>query len=277
MFECRLLQGSILKKIIESIKDLVNEANFDCTANGLSLQAMDSSHVSLVALFLKHDGFQHYRCDKNISLGVSMASMAKLLKIAGNDDIVTLRAEDAGDQLTFLYESPKQLRHSSFSLKLMDIDSEHLAIPDSEYKCTIDMPSAEFQRICREITVVGDTVKITATKEGVKFSVNGDMGNGCIICKPGMDEKDDTAVAIKLEEDISLTFALRYLNFFCKATTLSTSVKLKMSPEIPLVVEYKIEQDDGDSMGHLRFYLAPKISEEEEKERAESGGDMEMS
>ena len=67
---------------------------------------MDSSHVSLVALFLRAEGFQHYRADRNISLGISLASMAKILKIAGNDDIITLKAEDAGDAVTFMFESP---------------------------------------------------------------------------------------------------------------------------------------------------------------------------
>jgi len=273
MFECRLLQGSILKKIMESIKDLVNEANFDCSSTGITLQAMDSSHVSLVALFLRADGFQHYRADRNISLGISLASMAKILKIAGNDDIITLRAEDAGDAVTFMFESPKQTRLSSFSLKLMDIDSEHLGIPDTEYKCSVKMPSSEFQRIVREITVIGDTVKISASKEGVKFSVSGDMGTGSIICKqnPSVDEEDD-AVVIKLEDEVALTFALRYLNFFAKATPLSDVVTLKMSPDVPLVVEYKIQTEDGD-MGHIRFYLAPKIAEDEEGGGAAAEGE----
>jgi proliferating cell nuclear antigen len=41
---------------------------------------MDSSHVSLVALHLKADGFQHFRADRNISLGINLGSMAKILK-----------------------------------------------------------------------------------------------------------------------------------------------------------------------------------------------------
>ena len=31
----------------------------------------------------------------------------------------------------------------------MDIESEHLGIPDTEYKCTVKLPAAEFQRIIR--------------------------------------------------------------------------------------------------------------------------------
>ena len=69
MFEARLIEGNVLKKLIESMKDLVQEANFDCSSTGISLQAMDTSHVSLVALQLREDGFEHFRCDRNMSLG----------------------------------------------------------------------------------------------------------------------------------------------------------------------------------------------------------------
>lgn len=260
MFEARLLQGSILKKLLEAIKDLVNEANFDCSSAGISLQAMDSSHVSLVAFFLRAEGFQHYRADRNISLGINLSSMSKILKCSGNDDIITMKAEDNGDNVSFMFESPKQTRLSQFSLKLMDIDSEHLGIPDTEYKCVVRMPSQEFHRIVREIAIIGDTVRISAAKDGVKFQVSGDMGTGSIVCKQNsaVDEEDDS-IQIKLEEEVSLTFALRYLNFFAKATPLSGTVSLKMSPDVPLVVEYGIEE-----MGHIRFYLAPKIEDEEE-------------
>jgi proliferating cell nuclear antigen len=37
MFEARLSQGSIFKKIIEAIKDLVADVNFDVTSEGISL------------------------------------------------------------------------------------------------------------------------------------------------------------------------------------------------------------------------------------------------
>jgi proliferating cell nuclear antigen len=38
----------------------------------MCLQAMDSSHVALVALMLKSDGFENYRCDRNLSLGINL-------------------------------------------------------------------------------------------------------------------------------------------------------------------------------------------------------------
>jgi DNA polymerase III sliding clamp (beta) subunit (PCNA family) len=69
MFEARLLQGNLLKKVVDAIKDLVTDANFDCSNSGFTLQAMDNSHVSLVSLTLREDGFAHFRCDRNMSMG----------------------------------------------------------------------------------------------------------------------------------------------------------------------------------------------------------------
>lgn len=39
----------------------------------------------------------------------------------------------------------------------MDIDSEHLGIPEAEYHAIVKMPSSEFARICRDLSSIGDT------------------------------------------------------------------------------------------------------------------------
>jgi len=121
---------------------------------------MDSSHVSLCAVALRADGFEHFRSDRKISLGFNSANLGKILKCSGNDDTVTLKAEDTAEVLTLMFESPDSQRISDFDLKLMDIESDHLGIPDMEYKTTIRMPSAEFQRIIRDLGVLGDTCQI---------------------------------------------------------------------------------------------------------------------
>lgn len=73
MFEARLVQGSVLKRVLEALKDLITEACWDLGSGGISLQSMDSSHVSLVQLTLRSEGFDTYRCDRNIAMGVNLA------------------------------------------------------------------------------------------------------------------------------------------------------------------------------------------------------------
>jgi hypothetical protein len=114
MFEARLTQGKVFKQLIEALKDLVQEANIDCSDDEMSIQAMDNSHVALVAVSLRSGGFDHFRCDRPISLGFNATNMGKILKCAGNDDIITLKAEDDGDSLALVFESPGQDRIADF-------------------------------------------------------------------------------------------------------------------------------------------------------------------
>lgn len=99
------------------------------------------------------------------------------------------------------------------------------------------------------------TVTIEASKDGVKFSCNGDIGNGAVTLRSHQDiEKEENNIDIELSEPVSLTFSLKYLVNFCKAQALSNKVKICLSNEVPLLVEYGLA---GSS--YLRFYLAPKV------------------
>ncbi len=100
------------------------------------------------------------------------------------------------------------------------------------------------------------------SQDGVKFSTNGDIGSANITCRQNTAvDKQEEQTVIDLNEPVQLTFALRYLNSFSKATPLSTSVILSMSKELPVVVEYRIAE-----IGHIKYYLAPKIEDEEMEE-----------
>jgi len=259
MFEARLVQGNLLKKVLESLKDLLTEATWDCADTGIQLQAMDNSHVSLVSVNLRADGFDKFRCDRQLSMGMNLGSMSKILRCASNDDIITIKAQDQADTVTFMFESPNQEKVADYEMKLMNLDQEHLGIPETDYAAVIKLPSSEFQRIIKDLSQFGESVVISCTKEGVKFSAAGDIGTGNIkLAQTANVDKEEEAVTIDMQEPVTLTFACRYLNMFTKASCLAPQVSLSMSPEVPLVVEYKI----GD-IGHIRYYLAPKIEDED--------------
>lgn len=233
----------------------MQDCNFDCNDSGIALQAMDNSHVALVSMMLKTETFSPFRCDRNIALGVNLTSLTKVLRAAQNEDILTLKAEDAPDVLNLVFESSENDRISEYDLKLMDIDQEHLGIPDTEYAATISMPSAEFKRITTDLMAMSESVNIEASKDGVKFSCQGDIGNGSITLRQHTNvDKPAENIEIELSEPVSLTFSLKYLVNFCKASALSSTVKICLSNEVPLLVEYNIS-----ASSYLRFYLAPKV------------------
>ncbi|KAL9321713.1 hypothetical protein ACSQ67_009766 [Phaseolus vulgaris] len=208
-----------MKKVVECMNELVNEANFDRNF----VRTRDSTSLVIVALLLRSDGFEHYRCDHNISIGINLKNMIEMMKCVGNDDIMTTKVDDGGDTVNFMFESPAVLD-----------------VRGGEYDAIVKMASSEFARVC------GDLNSGTRN-EAVKFSIEGeDFGCINIVCMP------EEASVIDMKEPISLRFALGYMQSFTNAAPLSNTVSICLSKNFPCLVQYKITE-----MGYLRFPGTP--------------------
>jgi len=257
-FEAHLQQAVLLKKVVDAMKDLCKDINFDCSEKGLQVQSMDSSHVALVSLLLRESAFSDFKCERPTSLGMNVDSLAKILKMCGPNDSLKLRWRVGADIVSFQCENGDDDRIADFDLKLMQIESEHMEIPEQHYKVSARLPSAEFQKICRDLKEFGETMQVKASKEGITFSVHGDVGSGNVMLKPREADKPEDKVSLTVHEPVTATFALRYLVNFAKAAPLCGSVELGLGPDAPLLVKYELEKNEN---GHMQFYLAPKIDE----------------
>ncbi|KAJ2712288.1 hypothetical protein H4R19_002830, partial [Coemansia spiralis] len=62
-----------------------------------------------------------------------------------------------------------------------------------------------------------------------------------------------------INEPVSHSLALKYLANFAKAAPLSDTVTINLIEEAPVMFEFKISD-----VGHIRFYLAPQIEDDNE-------------
>jgi proliferating cell nuclear antigen len=68
-------------------------------------------------------------------------------------------------------------------MKLMDIDSDTLGIPDTDYDARVTMPASEMTRIVRDLSQLGESVRIEVSKDGVRFVSDGEAANGSVLLK----------------------------------------------------------------------------------------------
>lgn len=256
MFQAQLPRCLLIKKVIEAIKDLLVDGSWECTNEGMSLQEMDSSHVILISLLLKRDGFDKYVCERNVTISTKISSMLKILKCSNNNDRLTMTAKDVHpDTFTFTFESTDRI--AEYDLKLLDLEYNILTIPDMDHSCIINLPSTEFRQICKDLSLMGSTVNIYCTTDAkVKFSASGDVGTGNVTL--GCTEND--AITVKIREPVVLTFSLQYMNLIAKATIVSERVSLYLTQDAPLMAEYEMVD-----MGYIRYYLAALVCEDDEK------------
>merc|ERR1712039_92847 len=175
--------------------------------------------------------FSEFKCDRPTSLGMNVDSLSKILKMCGQNDSLKLCWQTDADVVSFQCESGEDDRIADFELKLMQIESEHMEIPEQHYKVVARLPSAEFQKICRDLKEFGETMQIKASKEGITFCVQGVTGSGIVLLKPREADKPEEKVALKVDEPVTATFALRYLVNFSKAAPLCGAVELGLGPD----------------------------------------------
>merc|ERR1712187_959526 len=101
VLEAQLQQAVLLKKVVDAMKDLCKDINFDCSEKGLQVQSMDSSHVALVSLMLRESAFAEYKCDRPASLGMNVDSVSKIFKMCGPNDSLKLKYENDAASLNF--------------------------------------------------------------------------------------------------------------------------------------------------------------------------------
>merc|ERR1711918_267838 len=133
---------------------------------------------------------------------------------------------------------------SEFDLKLMQIESEHMEIPEQQYQVVAKMPSAKFLKIVKDLKEFGETMQINASKDGIRFSVKGDMGDGNVMVKPRDSDKLEERVKIDVKEPVVVTFALAYLVKFAKAAPLSDKVEIGIGADMPISVKYDIDGEN---------------------------------
>ena len=114
--------------------------------------------------------------------------------------------------------------------------------------------------MCRELYSINETVNIEVCKNYIKLYVNNETIGGGFTLEPNDSDDVDKQCIIKSDNLLNLAFALRYLNMLTKASSLGPQVNLYISKEFPLMVEYKLGE-----LGILKFYLAPRISDEDKE------------
>ena len=234
-------------KQFEVLRELIDDAPLHITHDGLKITALDPGHVAVVIATWPKDQFLKYEFDgEDMTLGLKISNLIKILKFAKKGDVLHMDVESGeSDAMTVIVENEE--RHATFTMKLVDITADEMGIPELEMDACVTIPSAEFQLLVKDLGTLSDSVTISTIEgKGVKFEVVGDIGQASITLH---------GVEVQKTTEVCLSFAIRYLASFSKASAIAENVALKLTNEMPLCVEFK-----GESC-LVKYYLAPKLDE----------------
>ena len=240
------VQASAIKATFKVLKDILNDVSILFKPDGVYLTTLDTARTSLVDVHLPAENFEEYSCDDELDTGVNVTNMFKLLKTITSNDVLVITI-NCKEYMNFEIHSEQRKTCTKFALKLLDINDNQIEVPNMTMMMNTPVPSVDFQRICRDMTNIGDDIEITRSGKTLRFMCRGDFAN------------QDTVIQCTDESpSMSGVYSLRYMNIFTKATSMCATVQIMQEEQNRfLILKYNVA-----NLGEMKFYLATKVSED---------------
>jgi len=253
----KTVQIAPFRTLMTALKDILLETNITFEPDGMRIINMDKSHTILVHLFLSAQNFEFYECKKDkIIIGVNMFHLFKLINTIENDETLTIYIENSDyvdgivSYLSLKYENGEIKQCKTQKLRLIEPDPEELQYPDVTFSSIINLPSADFQKIIRDLSCISDKLEIKSVGNELIFKCSGQFASAEIHRAEsdgsmGFISKQDSSKIIQGE------FSLKNLGYFIKCTNLCQQIEVYLENDLPLVVKYNVA-----SLGSIRLCLA---------------------
>src|SRR5210317_2064049 len=154
------IQASAVKSIFEVLKDILNDVNIYFQPDGMYIVTLDTARTSLVDMYLAADNFEEYSCEQEIIAGINISNTFKLLKTITNNDVLKIEI-NSKEHMDIEISSEAKKTNTKFQLKLLDINESRIEVPDVNMTSVTILPSADFQRLCRDMSNIGQDIEIT--------------------------------------------------------------------------------------------------------------------
>ena len=248
-----LVKAETFSAIFQNMKLFADNINIIFDEDKMFVQAIDSGHVSILELNVPAAWFDTYE-KTNTTIGVNSVIFFKILSTRDKSQSIEIQCDGDLDKLLIKFVSDnKTIFDKTFEMPLVDLDAEMMSVPDMEYQAEFALPSTNFYNLINQLKMFGDSMDIECSEEKiVLFSNSQDCGK--MSAEISID--DLTSFSIEEREQIKMSFSLMHLYCIAQFHKLAKEVELSFKHGYPVQIVYNL----GDSDTTLRFYLAPKIS-----------------
>jgi len=241
-----LADSTYLKDSIAVISELVNEARFKISKDGIEMVAMDPANVAMVVYKLLSSAFTEYDVQQTTELGINLQNLKQVLRRAKANDILTLELSEEGK----LNIQLKSNTIRTFSLPIIDLEEKEQRVPNLTFPVTIQTASHVLNDAIEDADIVAESVTFAAEPGKFLVSAEGDLSKAHIEVK----HDSETQVTTQSPAKVKSKYSIEYLKKMIQAGKLADTVSIGFSQDYPLKLEYKVI----DKL-LLSFILAPRV------------------
>ncbi len=238
----KLENPRIFSEVISIISELVTEVKLRFDERGMGIVAIDPANVAMVSFRIPREAFSEYEAGNEI-LGINLDNLKAVLRRARPGSILIMESYESTLKLDILDKIKR-----SFSLALIEIESEDKNVPSLEFLSQVQMSPNDLVDAIEDCVIVADSCNFVAEPD--KFIIE---ASGLNSARAEFSSDEVKIISGKSKAK----YSLEYLQKFSKASKIADKVFINFSSNHPTKIEFK--RDDLD----LAFILAPRVENED--------------
>ena len=256
-FKCKTGEAYYIKVLAELLTNNLKTGCFEVCNDGIKLRMFDHHRKTLVDLDLLSENYSFYKfkSTEKFFLGLNLNHFHKMLKSVKKKDSLQLFINTEMPTELGIKTIPKEnTRITTSGIKIQTIQNLDIDCPQGYGKPVI-VPSAEFQKMCKDLSSIGSTnIKVIAKNFHIEFIADAD---GILKRKVvfGEDEGSDGDDSDGGEcAEYRATFATDQLSRITKLAGLSTNMQIfPATSNLPLLFKSNV-----GSLGKIAIYIKSK-------------------
>ncbi|MFT4310228.1 MAG: proliferating cell nuclear antigen (pcna) [Candidatus Woesearchaeota archaeon] len=241
-----LAQPQIFKDSIGVISDLVTEARFNITAQGITVVAMDPANVAMVVFKLFSSSFVENSLTTDVNIALNLSNIKQVFKRISNNDVLTLAME--GNSKLLVTIAGKSTR--KFSLPIIELDEREQKIPSLQFGYTVIMPASTLADAIDDAGIISDSVIFSGDAKKLNIAAVGDLSKVDI----EIPHKDEVSITAETQDPIRSKFSVDYMKKIMKGANVADMIKIQVAKDYPIRAEF-VQKDKVQ----LTFVLAPRV------------------
>jgi proliferating cell nuclear antigen len=251
----KTVQTAPIRTLAEGLKSMLVEMSLVFDKDGVRMVAMDNTRTVFTHMRLFANKFEHYEYNHSapkLDVGLNTDHFYRVVKTVTNDDTITFSvSKSESNHLTITLENGEKKRRVRYKINLLDRDESDIKMLDTEFATRITMPSLDFQKICRDMTLLSaKTVDIKNIGSTLTFTCKGPFASQTVTLG---DSASELSISKKESNEIvSGTYSLPHLVLFTKCSNLSNNLEIHMKNDWFIMIRYVIA-----NLGDIKLCLMP--------------------
>lgn len=250
-------------ELFKVMKNLNSYTTICSREDDVFIQIMDDSQVCLMNVTIQSSWFDIYECDPQEGSGETFSFlsnvMVKILQLYSPGTTLCMYTENEKLIIQFKYPDNSE---KIFELHLVDIEKDVLESQNMEGSVEFEINTKVFDKYVSEMLLFGENMEFVCYQENIYMKSYGDEGKYTLKLPHSVMEE------LLVEDDLQLKtkVSLKYISYITKIHHVFKNLTVKVRPDAPIQI------DIVDDSIEIRYYVAPKISDDED-----SGGDEDFS